>query len=85
MTIHGASTGRSSVEQATSFGPNRSRHHAVSCFNDIEFSRDGWEEDNTISILTKDVASALDAAPEGADTSLPETVRQAIFALKPRT
>lgn len=57
----------------------------ASGFNDIEFSRDGWEEDNTIGILTKDVASALDAAPEGTDISLPETVRQAIFALKPRS
>jgi len=57
----------------------------ASGFNDIEFARDGWDQDNTIGILTKDVASALDAAPEGADTSLPETVRQAIFALKPRT
>ncbi|MCP4209030.1 MAG: NAD(P)-dependent oxidoreductase [Shimia sp.] len=56
----------------------------ASGFNAIEFARDGWEEDNTIGILTKDVASALDAAPEGADTTLPETVRQAIFALKPR-
>lgn len=56
----------------------------ASGFNTIEFSRDGWKEDNTIGILTKDVASALDAAPESADTSLPETVRQAIFALKPR-
>ena len=57
----------------------------ASGFNDIEFARDAWDQDNTIGILTKDVASALDAAPEGADTSLPETVRQAIFALKPRT
>jgi 3-hydroxyisobutyrate dehydrogenase-like beta-hydroxyacid dehydrogenase len=56
----------------------------ASGFNTIEFSRDGWEEDNTIGILTKDVASALDAAPDGADTTLPETVRDAIFALKPR-
>ncbi len=53
-------------------------------FSDIEFARDGWEEDNTIGILTKDVASALDAAPDEADTTLPETVRNAIFALKPR-
>ncbi len=56
----------------------------ASGFNNIEFARDGWDQDNTIGILTKDVASALDAAPMGADTTLPETVRKAIFALKPR-
>ncbi|GAA6181331.1 NAD(P)-dependent oxidoreductase [Shimia sp. NS0008-38b] len=56
----------------------------ASGFNDIEFARDGWHEDNTIGILTKDVASALDAAPQGADTTLPETIRQAIFSLTPR-
>ncbi|SMP26304.1 NAD(P)-dependent oxidoreductase [Shimia sagamensis] len=56
----------------------------ASGFTNIEFARDGWDADNTIGILTKDVASALDAAPDDADTTLPETVRQAIFALKPR-
>lgn len=56
----------------------------ASGFDDIEFSRDGWSEDNTIGILTKDVASALDAAPEGADKSLPETVQTAIRNLRPR-
>ncbi|WP_299352196.1 NAD(P)-binding domain-containing protein [uncultured Shimia sp.] len=53
-------------------------------FDDIEFSRDGWQDDNTIGILTKDVASALDAAPEGADTSLPEVVQATIRALRQR-
>ena len=53
-------------------------------FKDIEFARDGWAPDNSIGILTKDVASALDAAPEGADTTLPATVQAAIRALKPR-
>jgi len=57
----------------------------ASGFNEIEFARDGWEEDNTIGILTKDVASALDAAPTGADTTLPEQVQAAIRALTPRT
>lgn len=56
----------------------------ASGFNEIEFSRDGWEEDNTIGILIKDVASALDAAPAGADTTLPETVQAAIRALTTR-
>ena len=56
----------------------------ASGFDTIEFARDGWQEDNTIGILVKDVASALDAAPEHADTSLPETVQAAIRALTPR-
>ncbi len=56
----------------------------ASGFNSIEFSRDGFAPDNTIGILVKDVASALDAAPEGADTSLPEIVQRTIAALKPR-
>lgn len=56
----------------------------ASGFDTIEFTRDGWQPDNTIGILTKDVASALDAAPDGADATLPETVQSAIRALKPR-
>lgn len=56
----------------------------ASGFNSIEFARDGLAENNTIAILVKDVASALDAAPEGADTTLPETVQRTIAALKPR-
>ncbi|MCP9483733.1 NAD(P)-binding domain-containing protein [Shimia sp. CNT1-13L.2] len=56
----------------------------ASGFDEIEFARDGWAEDNTIGILVKDVASALDAAPEGADLALPETVQSAIRKLAPR-
>ena len=56
----------------------------ASGFDEIEFARDGWDESNTIGILTKDVASALDAAPAGADTALPETVQAAIRSLRPR-
>lgn len=56
----------------------------ASGFNTIEFARDGFEADNTIAILVKDIASALDAAPHGADTSLPETVQKVIHTLKPR-
>ncbi|MGB0902889.1 NAD(P)-dependent oxidoreductase [Halocynthiibacter sp.] len=57
----------------------------ASGFDDIEFARDGYTTDNTISILVKDVESALDAAPDQADTSLPETVQHMIRRLKPRT
>ena len=56
----------------------------ASGFEAIEFARDGWAEDNTIGILVKDVDSALDAAAEGADTALPETVRAANRALTRR-
>lgn len=54
-----------------------------SAFDDIEFARHGWAEDNTIGILVKDVACALDAAPDGADPSLAEAIAQAIASLKP--
>lgn len=57
----------------------------ASGFNSIEFSRDGHAPDNTIAILVKDIASALDAAPQDADTSLPIAVQNTIKALKPRS
>jgi 3-hydroxyisobutyrate dehydrogenase-like beta-hydroxyacid dehydrogenase len=56
----------------------------ASGFNDIEFARDGHAPDNTIGILVKDVASALDAAPPDADKRLPELIQDRIRALKPR-
>lgn len=56
----------------------------ASNFETIEFSRDGMAPDNTIAILVKDIESALDAAPEGADTALPEAVQSALRALQPR-
>ena len=57
----------------------------ASNFDDIEFSRDGLEPDNTIGILVKDVDSALDAAPGDTATDLPEAVRSAIAQLRPRS
>lgn len=66
------------------FHTSSGQNWLASGFNEIEFARDGWEEDNTIGILTKDVASALDSAPNGADTTLPETVQAAIRALHVR-
>ncbi|WP_420011225.1 NAD(P)-dependent oxidoreductase [Tateyamaria sp.] len=56
----------------------------ASGFDSIEFARDGYAPDNTIGILVKDVAAALDAAPEGADQALPRTIQDTIHALKPR-
>ena len=57
----------------------------ASNFNDIEFARDGLEPDNTIAILIKDIESALDAAPEGADRTLPKEVQRQIARLRPRS
>lgn len=57
----------------------------ASGFNEIEFARDGHAADNTIGILVKDVESALDAAPDGADTTLPRQVQSLIAKLKPRS
>lgn len=56
----------------------------ASGFNSIEFSRDGHAPGNTIAILVKDIASALDAAPPGADATLPETIQSTLKSLKPR-
>ncbi len=55
----------------------------TSRFNQIEFAKHGFEDDNTIGILVKDVTCALDAAPKGADTALPEVVRELMRGLKP--
>jgi 3-hydroxyisobutyrate dehydrogenase len=56
----------------------------ASGFSAIEFARDGWAPDNSVGILTKDVAAALEAAPEGADTALPRAVAGALAVLRPR-
>lgn len=56
----------------------------ASGFDDIEFARDGCGPENTIGILVKDVESALDAAPDGSDTSLPRQVQTAIRNLQPK-
>lgn len=56
----------------------------ASGFDDIEFARDGYADHNTIGILYKDVAAALDIAPNGANTALPERIQDAIKSLKPR-
>ena len=55
----------------------------ASGFDEIEFARDGYDPQNTIGILFKDVASALDIAPDDA-TALPLAVQSAIRSLQPR-
>ncbi|WP_226804146.1 NAD(P)-dependent oxidoreductase [Amylibacter sp. SFDW26] len=66
---------------ATSSGQN----WLASGMETIEFARDGYSLDNTIGIIEKDVKSALDDAPDNADTALPEAVIEAIRGLKPRS
>ena len=55
----------------------------ASGFEEIEFARDGYADDNSIGLLVKDIAAALDIAPEGAETALPELVQMTIRGLKP--
>ena len=55
----------------------------ASGFERIEFARDGFAPDNTIGILVKDVAAALDIAPDD-DTALPLAVQARIRRLQPR-
>ncbi len=57
----------------------------TSNFHQIEFSRDGYTPENTIGILKKDVLSALDAAPSGADTRLPDLLAALIEELPPKS
>ena len=56
----------------------------ASGFGDIEFSRDGYADDNSIGILVKDVAAGLDLAPAGADTTLPVAVQAMLRQMSPR-
>lgn len=56
----------------------------ASGFEEIEFARKGYSAKNSLGILKKDVESALDAAPKGADTRLPELLAQMVGQLEPR-
>lgn len=53
-------------------------------FDQIEFARDGYAADNTIGILRKDVAAALDAV-DAADDPLGRALVDVISELKPRS
>jgi 3-hydroxyisobutyrate dehydrogenase-like beta-hydroxyacid dehydrogenase len=53
-------------------------------FDRIEFARDGYDAENTIGILKKDVESALDALELDDREGLPDAVINALLALKPR-
>ena len=53
-------------------------------FDEIEFARDGYDPENTVGILVKDVESALDALDPADREGLPEAVIGALAALRPR-
>ena len=53
-------------------------------FNHIEFSRDGYAENNTIGILKKDVLCALDAVEHQPDQGLPAQLLSRLQNMKPR-
>ncbi len=52
-------------------------------FDKIEFARDGYDPDNTIGILKKDVESALDAVGADPAEGLQAAVLRSIAALEP--
>ena len=54
----------------------------VSNFEGIEFSRDGYDPENTIGILKKDVESCLDAVRPDSHAGLPEALVAAIGAFR---
>ena len=56
----------------------------ASSFQSIEFARDGYAPDNTIGILKKDVQSAVDTAPDGADARLLHLLIELIGAMPPK-
>lgn len=57
----------------------------ASGFEEIEFAKAGFEAQNTLGILQKDVASALDAAPQDADKRLGLLLAELIGGLTPYT
>lgn len=52
-------------------------------FEKIEFSRDGFADDNSIGLLIKDVEAAFTAAPEGAQPDLTNALIETIRSLEP--
>jgi len=52
-------------------------------FDKIEFARDGYDPDNTIGILKKDVESALDAVGADPDEGLQAAMIDYLFHMKP--
>lgn len=52
-------------------------------FDKIEFSKDGYSNDNSIGLLIKDVKAALTTAPEGSNTDLINALIENIRNLEP--
>ncbi len=50
-------------------------------FDTIEFAQDGFDKDNTLGIIKKDVESAIDAMPAGTEDELPRALIAAIERL----
>lgn len=65
-------------------GASSGQNWLASGFDEISFAREGWAEDNPVGLLARDVASALDAAPQGLETALPGAVETALRELAPR-
>jgi hypothetical protein len=51
-------------------------------FDSIEFARDGYDPDNTIGILKKDVESALDAVDASPDEGLQAAILDYLAHMK---
>ncbi len=56
----------------------------ASGFESIEFACDGFDPDNTIGILVKDISAALDLMPDQ-DAALPQAIQSALRHLAPRS
>ena len=52
-------------------------------FDKIEFARDGYDPENTVGILKKDLESCLDAVDPDSHAGFPDAVVAAIAGLKP--
>ena len=85
----GVAGARQAIEWASDLGMDRQRLFAlmndssgqnwfVSNFDAIEFSRDGYDPENTIGILKKDVESCLDAVDPDSHAGLPAALVEAI-------
>lgn len=56
----------------------------ASNFESIEFANDGFEADNSIGLLKKDVEAALDAAPADTNTELAQAVINRVLSMNKR-
>lgn len=89
----GVAGARQAIDWAADLGLQRERLFAlmhdssgqnwfVSNFEDIEFSRDGYDPENTIGILRKDVESCLDAVDPETHAGLPKALVDAISGFR---